>query len=44
MSPVAVGAVREALAKLPGIQEVIFCCFSRQHLSIYEKVLAQGPG
>ncbi len=43
-APVAVTIVREALPKLPGIQEVIFCCFSTQHLAVYESVLAQGQG
>jgi O-acetyl-ADP-ribose deacetylase len=40
-TPVAVTAVRRAVSKLPGIQEVIFCCFSQHHLAIYESVLAQ---
>jgi len=40
-TPVAVAAVREALSTLSGIQEVIFCCFSPQHLAIYESVLKQ---
>jgi len=38
-TPVAVTAVRETLSRLPIIREVIFCCFSRQHLSIYERAL-----
>ena len=38
-TPVAVTAVRDALSRLTVIREVIFCCFSRQHLSIYERAL-----
>jgi O-acetyl-ADP-ribose deacetylase (regulator of RNase III) len=40
-APVAVGAVREAVAGLPVLREVIFCCFSKEHLAIYESVLSQ---
>jgi O-acetyl-ADP-ribose deacetylase (regulator of RNase III) len=43
-APVAVRSVREALPRVRGIQEVIFCCFSPQHLAVYESVLAQGAG
>jgi O-acetyl-ADP-ribose deacetylase (regulator of RNase III) len=39
-APVAVTAVREAVARLPGIREVIFCCFSQDDLDIYERALA----
>ena len=39
-APVAVTAVREAVSRLPGIREVIFCCFSQDDLDIYERVLA----
>jgi O-acetyl-ADP-ribose deacetylase len=39
-APVAVAAVREAVSRLPGIREVIFCCFSQDDLDIYERVLA----
>ena len=38
-APVAVTAVREAISRLPGIREVIFCCFSQDDLDIYERVL-----
>jgi O-acetyl-ADP-ribose deacetylase len=41
---VAVAAVRETLPALPGIREVIFCCFSADDLAIYEIVLAQTRG
>jgi O-acetyl-ADP-ribose deacetylase len=39
-APVAVATVRETLPELPGIREVIFCCFSRGDLAVYEGVLA----
>jgi O-acetyl-ADP-ribose deacetylase len=42
-TPVAIAAVRGAISKLPAIREVTFCCFSREHLSVYESVLAQSP-
>ena len=41
-APVAVAAVRGSLAGLPSIREVIFCCFSAKHLSIYERLLSQA--
>lgn len=41
---VAVSTVREALPGLPGIREVIFCCFSDNDLAVYEIVLAQTRG
>jgi O-acetyl-ADP-ribose deacetylase (regulator of RNase III) len=37
---VAVAAVREAMLELPSIREVIFCCFSKGDLSVYQRVLA----
>jgi hypothetical protein len=37
---VAVKAVRGALLKMPDIREVIFCCFSQQHLAVYQSTLA----
>ena len=36
---VAVDVVRSEVAAHPGIQEVIFCCFSTEDLSVYERVL-----
>jgi O-acetyl-ADP-ribose deacetylase len=39
-TPVAVTSVRETVSRLPGIQEVIFCCFSKDHLSSYERALS----
>jgi O-acetyl-ADP-ribose deacetylase (regulator of RNase III) len=43
-APLAVATVRGVLPGLPGIREVIFCCFSQDDLVIYERVLAQGDG
>jgi O-acetyl-ADP-ribose deacetylase (regulator of RNase III) len=43
-TPVAVSAVRQALPGVPGIREVIFCCFSDNDLAVYEIVLAQDAG
>ncbi len=40
-TPVAVAAVREVVSSLGGLREVIFCCFSKEHLAIYESVLSQ---
>jgi len=37
---VATETVREALALLPEPMEVIFCCFSKEDLDIYESLLA----
>jgi len=36
---VAVTAVRAELPGLPGVREVIFCCFSLADLKIYERLL-----
>jgi O-acetyl-ADP-ribose deacetylase (regulator of RNase III) len=36
---IAVAAVRAALARLPAIREVLFCCFSAGDLAIYQRVL-----
>ena len=38
-APCALGAVREALTRLPGIREVIFCCFSEEERMRYEHAL-----
>jgi O-acetyl-ADP-ribose deacetylase len=43
-TPVAVAAVREAVSGLPVLREVVFCCFSKEHLAVYESVLSQSPG
>jgi O-acetyl-ADP-ribose deacetylase (regulator of RNase III) len=39
-APLAVAAVRETLPECPGIREVIFCCFSKADLAVYQRVLA----
>src|SRR5271168_80416 len=39
-APVAVAAVRAALLELTSIREVIFCCFSKGDLAVYQRVLA----
>ncbi|HPH38893.1 MAG TPA: O-acetyl-ADP-ribose deacetylase [Candidatus Fermentibacter daniensis] len=38
----AVGTVASALCDSPGIQEVIFCCFSGDDLAVYERVLNES--
>ncbi|HXU93076.1 MAG TPA: O-acetyl-ADP-ribose deacetylase [Gallionella sp.] len=38
---IAVRTVKEALAQLQGIEEVIFCCFSGGDLAVYEKLLEE---
>ena len=42
-APVAVATVRSSVAKLPTIQEVVFCCFSTDDLAVYSRVLETGP-
>ncbi|MGP0174485.1 O-acetyl-ADP-ribose deacetylase [Pseudomonas sp. NCHU5208] len=37
----AVTTVHEELARHPGIDEVLFCCFSASDLAIYQQVLAE---
>ncbi|WP_028101728.1 O-acetyl-ADP-ribose deacetylase [Pseudoduganella violaceinigra] len=37
----AVSTVRTAVEQFPGIQEVIFCCFSQADLAVYEAILKQ---
>jgi O-acetyl-ADP-ribose deacetylase (regulator of RNase III) len=41
---VAVKTVRSALLKMPDIREVIFCCFSAEHLAVYQAALASPSG
>jgi len=41
---VAVDAVRDALTEPSTLDEVIFCCFSRRDLEVYESLLAEDPG
>src|SRR5581483_5556254 len=40
---VAVETVRDTLLEMPDIREVIFCCFSQQHLAVYQSMLG-APG
>jgi len=37
---VAVETVRAGAAEMPGVDEVIFCCFSAGDLAVYERLLA----
>ena len=41
---VAVDAVRAVLRLPTALEEVIFCCFSRRDLEVYESLLAAGGG
>ncbi len=41
---VAVDTVRDALAGPSTLEEVIFCCFSRRDLEVYESLLEEGSG
>jgi len=36
---VAVGTVRAALPTPPALEEIVFCCFSRRDLEVYESLL-----
>ena len=38
---VAINAVRESVAKSVPLQEVVFCCFSAEDLSHYERILSE---
>lgn len=40
---IAVATVRAAVAALPSITEVIFCCFSADDLALYEALLDEAP-
>ncbi|AYH42121.1 O-acetyl-ADP-ribose deacetylase [Azoarcus sp. DN11] len=40
---IAVATVRECVAALPAIAEVIFCCFSAGDLALYEALLGAAP-
>lgn len=35
----AIAAVRETLPEVPGIREVVFCCFSARDFALYERLL-----
>ncbi|MFO1078200.1 MAG: O-acetyl-ADP-ribose deacetylase [Planctomycetota bacterium] len=36
---VAVATVRAAVADSPGVEQVVFCCFSARDLAVYERLL-----
>lgn len=38
---IAVATVRAEIASLPGITEVLFCCFSANDLAVYQRTLAE---
>ena len=40
---IAVDSVRSAALQHPALSEVIFCCFSKGDLSLYESILAERP-
>ena len=39
---VAVAAVRETLAKTPGIKRVVFVCFDRENYALYQKLASES--
>lgn len=41
---VAVSTVRAELARCPGIDEVLFCCFSASDLAVYQRELDERTG
>ncbi|MDR3055618.1 MAG: O-acetyl-ADP-ribose deacetylase [Zoogloeaceae bacterium] len=41
-APLAINSARDALKEFSGIQEVLFCCFSREDFELYARLLAQG--
>lgn len=41
---IAVATVRETTARLGGLAEVLFCCFSAADLRVYQAVLAEAGG
>lgn len=40
---IAVRTVRSAVQLHPGIDEVVFCCFSAAALAVYERILGESP-
>jgi O-acetyl-ADP-ribose deacetylase (regulator of RNase III) len=38
---VAISTVAQSVSTFPGIQEVVFCCFSAEDLAVYESALNQ---
>jgi O-acetyl-ADP-ribose deacetylase (regulator of RNase III) len=44
-APIAVSTVGDFVASNGGLDEVIFCCYSREDLAIYKKLVREGrPG
>jgi O-acetyl-ADP-ribose deacetylase len=43
-APVAVRTVRSSLQELSALREVVFCCFSRSDLLVYQRVLDETAG
>jgi len=41
-APVAVSTVKAVLTELPPINEVLFCCYSEEDLTIYRSLLGKG--
>jgi O-acetyl-ADP-ribose deacetylase (regulator of RNase III) len=41
-APVAIASVRRFLAGAEGMEEVQFCCYSREDLAVYQRVLGTG--
>ncbi|GIX36030.1 MAG: macro domain-containing protein [Lysobacteraceae bacterium] len=41
-APIAVAAVRAALAKAPTVEQVVFCCFSEASLRLHEMALGRS--
>lgn len=40
---IAVNTVRSSLARATTIEQVLFCCFSKDDLQIYERLLGESP-
>jgi len=39
-APIVVATVRETMAMLPCVQEVLFCCFSEADLTVYQRIIS----
>ncbi len=39
---IAFKAVQESIKRIPGIDQVIFCCFSSEDLTLYRKLLSEN--
>jgi O-acetyl-ADP-ribose deacetylase len=40
---VAISTTRSVTAQLPSLQQILFCCFSPQDLSVYQNLLSSPP-